>query len=312
MDLTVTDEAEPVESAPVPARPASRTHQRPSTRLPTRLPRYPNPIFEEVIDLESLPDRPTPEVVIDDDENDASDTILELEGQNPSSPEVTFLHARPRANPRPPTPLRRRHSDEHLRRHARHPPDGMPPGFPMNMLFGGGFPFMNGHTSATLEEPGGYPIGPGSLPQTFGDMMGLPRPDIRRPPRRMEHLARLIHQDTNARLEHMHNALGFQQQRLRTMMQGGLGPAFLLENNFVRAREEPAPLPTYEPISDAQSGFTRSPGEDDVLVCPRCDRELCTGDVEEDASQQAWVVKACGHVSCSRYASVIIFANTGC
>ena len=33
-----------------------------------------------------------------------------------------------------------------------------------------------------------------------------------------------------------------------------------------------------------------------MLVCPRCEDELCKGDSE--VKQQAWVVKACGHVSC--------------
>jgi hypothetical protein len=57
---------------------------------------------------------------------------------------------------------------------------------------------------------------------------------------------------------------------------------------------EPAP-PTYEAPPAAPEGFTRSPEEDDVLVCPNCDSELCKGD--NDVKKQVWIAKQCGHVS---------------
>ena len=61
------------------------------------------------------------------------------------------------------------------------------------------------------------------------------------------------------------------------------------------ARRQPPPqLPTYTPPAPAQEGFTRSPKEDDVLVCPNCDDELGLGD--DETKRQVWVVKACGHV----------------
>ena len=61
------------------------------------------------------------------------------------------------------------------------------------------------------------------------------------------------------------------------------------------ARRQPQPrLPTYNPPAPAQEGFTRTPKEDDVLVCPNCDDELGLG--EDDVKRQVWVVKACGHV----------------
>ena len=53
-------------------------------------------------------------------------------------------------------------------------------------------------------------------------------------------------------------------------------------------------LPTYDAPKSPRAGFKRSPGEDDVLVCPNCDDELGTGDGE--VKRQVWVVKACGHV----------------
>lgn len=58
---------------------------------------------------------------------------------------------------------------------------------------------------------------------------------------------------------------------------------------------EPAP-PTYEAPPQAEEGFTRSPDEEDVLVCPNCGDELCAG--EDELKSQVWIVKACGHVYC--------------
>lgn len=58
---------------------------------------------------------------------------------------------------------------------------------------------------------------------------------------------------------------------------------------------ENAPPVTYEKPSPAPEGFTRSPKEDEVLVCPNCGDELCDG--ESDVKKQVWVLKACGHVS---------------
>ena len=69
-------------------------------------------------------------------------------------------------------------------------------------------------------------------------------------------------------------------------------PAFDLEQP---ARRQPQPrLPTYDPPAAAPEGFTRTPKEDDVLVCPNCDDELGLGD--DEVKRQVWVVKACGHV----------------
>lgn len=75
-----------------------------------------------------------------------------------------------------------------------------------------------------------------------------------------------------------------------------LAPAFDLERP---TRRQPQPrLPTYGPPAPAQEGFTRTPSEDDVLVCPNCDDELALGD--DEVKRQVWVVKACGHVCAIR------------
>jgi len=57
-----------------------------------------------------------------------------------------------------------------------------------------------------------------------------------------------------------------------------------------------APDPTYEAPPPAPEGFTRSPRDDEMLVCPNCDDELCTG--ATDRKKQVWVIKGCGHVYC--------------
>ena len=62
------------------------------------------------------------------------------------------------------------------------------------------------------------------------------------------------------------------------------------------------------PLPPAPQGFTMSPEEGDVLTCPNCDEELCTGDKPQ--KKQVWVIKACGHVRAlfiflSRYTSSI-------
>ena len=56
----------------------------------------------------------------------------------------------------------------------------------------------------------------------------------------------------------------------------------------------PPPPPTYDAPQAAPQGFTRSPQEEEVLVCPNCEDELCTGD--SDQKRQVWLVKGCGHV----------------
>ncbi|KAK4989105.1 hypothetical protein LTR50_003440 [Elasticomyces elasticus] len=54
--------------------------------------------------------------------------------------------------------------------------------------------------------------------------------------------------------------------------------------------------PEYVPPPAPEEGFTRTPLEDDVLVCPNCLDELGVGDTEE--KKQVWIVKKCGHGYC--------------
>ncbi len=79
-------------------------------------------------------------------------------------------------------------------------------------------------------------------------------------------------------------------------------PAFNYDNPS-RPQQQPR-LPTYDPPSPAKPGFTRSPNDDDTLVCPHCDDELGVGD--SDVKRQVWVVKACGHVCCFALSSLMV------
>lgn len=54
------------------------------------------------------------------------------------------------------------------------------------------------------------------------------------------------------------------------------------------------PTPKYSPPPEPEKGFTRSPEEADVVVCPNCGDELAMG--EDEVKQQVWAVKGCGHV----------------
>ena len=54
------------------------------------------------------------------------------------------------------------------------------------------------------------------------------------------------------------------------------------------------PPPTYDKPETAPDGFTRSPSEEDAIICPNCKEELCLGG--SDLKKQVWIVKACGHV----------------
>lgn len=61
-------------------------------------------------------------------------------------------------------------------------------------------------------------------------------------------------------------------------------------------RPAPAPRapPTYEAPEPAREGYTRSPDQADMCVCPNCGDELGKGETEEKRS--VFFVKACGHV----------------
>lgn len=52
----------------------------------------------------------------------------------------------------------------------------------------------------------------------------------------------------------------------------------------------------YKPPSPPPEGFTRTAGEEDIVVCPNCESELGIG---SDQKQEVWIAKQCGHVRIS-------------
>ena len=73
--------------------------------------------------------------------------------------------------------------------------------------------------------------------------------------------------------------------------------------------DQPGPHqpPELRPLPNVRDGFTRDPREQDELVCPNCDGELCNSPVPphdtqsldaQNRSKEVWVVKECGHVYC--------------
>jgi hypothetical protein len=91
-------------------------------------------------------------------------------------------------------------------------------------------------------------------------------------------------------------------------------PINLAYNQPAFARPQQPRKPDHEPPPEAKKGFTRSPTEEDVIVCPGCEEELVAKKGEDDQplpkkSSRApsrkdreehpfWVLKDCGHVCC--------------
>ncbi|KAJ9613555.1 hypothetical protein H2200_003497 [Cladophialophora chaetospira] len=66
---------------------------------------------------------------------------------------------------------------------------------------------------------------------------------------------------------------------------------------FDRSSETPQVVQEpYKAPPAAAEGFTRTFGEEDIILCPMCGDELAIG--KGDVKQQVWVVKGCGHVYC--------------
>lgn len=84
--------------------------------------------------------------------------------------------------------------------------------------------------------------------------------------------------------------------------EGGMGFSINIDVDYPQSTPvQVRPENTYKPPSPPPEGFTRSVGEDDVVVCPNCDEELGMGD---EVKQQIFVVKHCGHV---RFAIRVVF-----
>ncbi|KAL8873699.1 MAG: hypothetical protein Q9174_000862 [Haloplaca sp. 1 TL-2023] len=115
-----------------------------------------------------------------------------------------------------------------------------------------------------------------------------------RPPQRSHHPA---HQ-TVRRFHHLLQPPAHMQggQGAEILLPGDLDfvtTGFHIGENALARPPQPAP-PTYDAPAPPREGFTRSPGEGDVLVCPNCEEELGIG--VDKVKREVWVAKTCGHV----------------
>ena len=68
----------------------------------------------------------------------------------------------------------------------------------------------------------------------------------------------------------------------------------MLDTEMSGPEEGSAADTSYQAPPTPPLGFTRTPAAADVLICPNCDEELCVGD--DEVARQVWAIKACGHV----------------
>src|SRR5439155_11118703 len=104
-----------------------------------------------------------------------------------------------------------------------------------------------------------------------------------------------------------------QEENLRIILGANQRMPNLDYNQHPFARPRQAPKPQHQPPPAAQEGFTRSPTEDDIVICPACQKELVAKKGENEPPLKKpggkapnkkdreehpfWVVKECGHVS---------------
>ena len=87
------------------------------------------------------------------------------------------------------------------------------------------------------------------------------------------------------------------------------------------------PKDQFQPPPPAKEGFTRSPKEDDIVVCPACDEELAVNPMDTEpgpekkltarkkskadrAEHPFWVVRECGHVGFSLITAHLYYSNS--
>ncbi|KAF2762753.1 hypothetical protein EJ05DRAFT_495616 [Pseudovirgaria hyperparasitica] len=119
--------------------------------------------------------------------------------------------------------------------------------------------------------------------------------DLPQPPHRTARMTAFIENirgNMNEILDMGHGRLG----RIAGFQLPGLLDFDAVGFHIAQPRAPTPPAPTYEAPSPAPLGFTRSPEEDEILICPNCQDELCTGN--DDTKRQVWIIRACGHIYC--------------
>ncbi|KAI9794895.1 MAG: hypothetical protein M1833_007342 [Piccolia ochrophora] len=227
------------------------------TSHPTSQPNLPRRFSADVIDVDAIPDPPAQNA-----------------GQSTSaSPDVEVTFSRSRA-PRP-------HHPTNVARPAQ-PIEPEPIGDTFGRPRGPGNAFAVGRRRA-----------PGGIPRELQDML-LSRHDAIEA-RFNEANFRGNNRTAGNHGPRFHLNGGHLNEALRIV---GAGPANIenfvppaIDYNLVALHNDgasaPAPAPpTYQSPPPAREGFTRSPAEDDVIVCPNCDDELGVG--ESDEKRSVW------------------------
>ncbi|MCJ1463517.1 hypothetical protein MMC07_002125 [Pseudocyphellaria aurata] len=230
------------------------------------------------------PPRRVRDVISIDDMDDP--VRMEPNNAESGSPEVEVLFARsrlPPARPRPPP------TNPQVQRNSQIPRVGTP----VVDLEADNVEYMAGENN--IPDPRNR------LPQSFHAAMPMAQDNIRREFARFRDLYR----GTRQQLPHGH-LFHRESDQVDDVMFMAAVPQLELPGNldFIRqgfamgpVQQPPPPPPTYDPPCPPRSGYSRSPKEDDILVCPNCEHELGVGD--GDVRKQVWVAKKCGHVSVS-------------
>ncbi|KAL8969619.1 MAG: hypothetical protein Q9183_001912 [Haloplaca sp. 2 TL-2023] len=194
------------------------------------------------------------------------------------SPEIEFLEARSVASHQPGQSEARRRSTSAFRQ-ARRPrgPDLRPP------------------VPQYVSTDPAFAIG--SWPALVQDMRTQERPrhPAHQTARRFHHL---LHSNANMTPANMYGGQGTPE----IMLPGDLdfvATGFHMGDIAPARPPQPAP-PTYDAPPPPREGFTRSPDEGDVLICPNCEQELSIG--VDKVKTEVWVAKTCGHVYCGQCA----------
>ncbi|KAI9718396.1 MAG: hypothetical protein M1812_004117 [Candelaria pacifica] len=212
--------------------------------------------------------------IIDLESNHGRSDGPPLHQRTQSSPEVEFVYSRPRELPPP-----------RFRRHL-HTAEGVNEPLPA----------LRAHQFMTAAGLRPAPQGGDETAQGVAQFARIAERMSERANRRADGVRRQAAADTSRNHQNLRLDLARQLQIMPINLDFEA-----IGFNMQNPQTGPPPPPTYKAPSPPRPGFTRSPGDEDTVICPNCDRELGTGD--EDDERQVFVAKACGHVCSILYAS---------